>query len=233
MTRVYCEGKILSRSEEIWEKQQSTNEGMLDGFIHIHEIDIDNSICFIETLKKNIGMKESDFFEYGIDAGCGIGRVTPTLMNYCKHMDLNEPILKHLTVARKNNPNVRELIHSTLQDFNPVRGRYDFFWIQWALQYLTDDEFVGLLVRIRNSFSEDDINLETNGNKIKCVVCIKENANLNEDEFDPVDESIIRTEKSFLEIFKKANYKCILKMEQTFLPTSFKPIISFAIVPCK
>ncbi|CAD98668.1 hypothetical protein [Cryptosporidium parvum Iowa II] len=223
-------GRILCRSEEIWEKQPSTNEGMLDGFIHIHEIDIDNSTYFIETLKKRLCMKKDELFEYGVDAGCGIGRVTPNLMKHCKKMDLNEPILKHLTVAKKNNPDCIELIHSKLQDFNPANGRYDFIWIQWALQYLSDDEFVDLLIRIRNSF--DNCN-ETSANRTKRVVCIKDNADSYEDEVDPIDGSIIRTEESFLEIFKRANYKCILKMEQTFLPSSFKPIISFAIVPCE
>lgn len=230
MTESDHERRVLSRSEEIWEKQPSTNEGMLDGFIHVHEIDIDNNAYFIETLKKKLGMKRDELFEYGIDGGCGIGRVTPNLMKHCKKMDLNEPVLKHLMVAKKNNPDCIELIHSKLQDFNPANGRYDFIWIQWALQYLSDEEFVDLLIRIRKSFHNSN---ETSENKVKRVVCIKDNADPHEDEIDPVDGSIIRTEKSFLEIFKKANYKCILKMEQTFLPSSFKPIISFAIIPCE
>lgn len=234
MTETNHEIKFLSFSEEIWEKQPSTNEGMLDGFIHIHEIDIDNSIYFIETLRKKLKMKKDDLFEYGVDAGCGIGRVTPTLMKYCKKMDLNEPILKHLKVAMKNNPGYSESIHSNLQDFNPARGKYDFIWIQWALQYLTDDEFVDLLTRIRSSFDQDDeANTGTNRARIKRVVCIKDNASLDEDEADPVDQSIIRTERSFMGIFQRAHFKCILKMDQTFLPSSFKPIISFAIVPCE
>ncbi|KAF7457762.1 hypothetical protein HWI79_1641 [Cryptosporidium felis] len=226
MTETSYEKKAKLRSEEIWELQPSTNEGMLDGFIHIHEIDIDNSIYFIETLKKQLGMGRNDMFEYGVDAGCGIGRTTPTLMKYCKKMDLSEPVLRHLKVAVKDNPTCCEIIHSTLQQFNPSFERYDFIWIQWALQYLSDDEFVQLLIRIRNSFGE-----RQKENR-KRVVCIKDNTDLHENEIDPTDGSIIRTEATFREIFERANYKCLLRMEQTFLPTTFKPIITFAIAPC-
>ena len=219
---------IIKRvSEEIWDSKPSTNEGMLDGFIHIHEIDIENTKFFIRTLKKRISMGENELFEYGIDAGCGIGRVTPTLMEHCKNMDLNEPVLRHLNVAKKNNPGCLEAIHSSLQDFTPEGGRYDFVWIQWATQYLSDEEFVDLLTRIKNSFHSCNNNNCTD----KKVVCIKDNTN-HEDEFDQSDFSLIRTEASFHKIFKKAGYKCILELEQTFLPTSFKSIKTFAITPC-
>ncbi|KAH8739427.1 hypothetical protein FG386_000399 [Cryptosporidium ryanae] len=213
-------------SEKFWDSKPSTNEGMLDGFIHIHEIDIDNTKFFIRTLKKQIFMNENDLFDYGIDAGCGIGRVTPVLMEHCRRMDLNEPVLKHLNVAKKSNPGCLEVIHSNLQDFTPSYGRYDFIWIQWATQYLSDEEFIDLLVRIKNSFLSNN----SRNNSNKRVICIKDNTN-QEDEIDESDCSIIRTEDSFYRIFEKAGYECILVMEQTFLPSSFKLIKTFAITP--
>ncbi|KAK6588018.1 hypothetical protein RS030_7938 [Cryptosporidium xiaoi] len=209
-------------------KSISTKVRMLDGFIHIHEIDIDNTQFFIKTLKKQISMGEDELFEYGIDAGCGIGRVTPVLIRHCKRMDLNEPVLRHLNVAVKNNPGCSKAIHSNLQDFTPpYDSRYDFIWIQWATQYLSDEEFIDLLIRIKNSFLTGDPKNSSN----RKVVCIKDNTS-HEDEVDQSDLSIIRTEDSFYKIFKKAGYKCILTMEQTFLPSSFKLIKTFAIMPC-
>ncbi|KAH7646857.1 hypothetical protein FG379_002009 [Cryptosporidium bovis] len=221
------ENTMTRVSEMFWDSKPSTNEGMLDGFIHIHEIDIDNTQFFIKTLKKQISMGEDELFEYGIDAGCGIGRVTPVLIRHCKRMDLNEPVLRHLNVAVKNNPGCSKAIHSNLQDFTPpCDSRYDFIWIQWATQYLSDEEFIDLLIRIKNSFLTGDPKNSSN----RKVVCIKDNTS-HEDEVDQSDFSIIRTEDSFYKIFKKAGYKCILTMEQTFLPSSFKLIKTFAITP--
>lgn len=216
-----------TKSEEIWSNKPSTIEGILDGFTNINEIDIENSVYFIETLKKRIGLN-GKLFEYGLDAGCGIGRVTPMLMRYCKKLDLCEPVSKHLDIAIKNNPNTCEAINSNLQNFCPYNQRYDFIWIQWTVMFLSNKELIDLLIRIRKSLKE----IRNGENECyKGIVCIKDNINFYEDEIDEDNNCITRTLINFHKIFAEAGYKCILEIQQNFLPSSIKPIITFAITP--
>ncbi|EEA06386.1 uncharacterized protein CMU_008770 [Cryptosporidium muris RN66] len=217
-------GNVNNVSNLFWENQLATIAGMLDNFTEIHEIDLSNSQDFLIALRQHPKIC-TDKFLCGLDAGCGIGRVTSILAPLCNEIDLLESVSKHLQVAM-DNIKYTNSYHSNLQNFEPIANRYDIIWIQWVVQYLSDDELLNFLVKMKNGLKYNSIGDSSS------VICIKENIELHDvDEYDERDGSIIRSVSKYLSIFKEAKYECILEMDQTFLPSSFKPIKTFAIIP--
>ena len=62
-------------SVKYWNEQATTNNGVLGGFGHVHDPDIESSIELLKIFSDRISN-----FDRAIDMGAGIGRVTHSLL---------------------------------------------------------------------------------------------------------------------------------------------------------
>jgi protein N-terminal methyltransferase len=90
-----------------------------------------------------------------------------------------------------------------LQEFTPEKGKYSVIWNQWCLGHLTDVDLVEYFQRCKEGLVPDG-----------GVIIVKENLASGIDNFDGLDSSFTRTEKTLRGIFKKAGLQILHVAEQ-------------------
>jgi protein N-terminal methyltransferase len=98
---------------------------------------------------------------------------------------------------------VRNFYQIGMQDFN-LKIKYDCMWVQGVLMYLLDEDCLNFLKKARDCLAERKC--EKSG-----LLFIKENVVTLDDHFivDKNDNSIMRTEPHFQELFERAGLEII------------------------
>jgi protein N-terminal methyltransferase len=207
-----------------WSQQEKTVNGMLGGYGHISDTDIEGSRQFIRpfldgTAAVTIGTGRA------IDCGAGIGRTTQHFLSHIfDKVDLVEQSKDFVDQARVNmqgNSHMGEFFCSGLQDFTPgllsgtaeVQKIYDCIWIQWVLLYLTDSDLIAFLQRCKAA-------LKPNG-----LIFVKENVNSKSDGFvvDPDDNSLTRADEQYRALFLRAGLTLLKTSVQKKFPKELFP----------
>lgn len=186
---------------------------MLGGFSNtrLPRIDITGSRVFLAhpLIKRRLAASS---YNRAVDCGAGIGRITKNLLTKLFAVtDLVDPIesfSKQVTEgeylkAEREDGKIGQVFTMGLQQFNPEKGKYSLIWNQWCLGHLTDIDLIEYFKRCREGIVPDG-----------GVVVVKENLASREDNFDALDSSFTRTEKTLRDIFKRAGLKVIHVAEQ-------------------
>jgi protein N-terminal methyltransferase len=186
---------------------------MLGGFnnTRLPRVDITGSRTFLShpLIKKRLVINS---YSQAVDCGAGIGRVTKNLLTklFAK-TDLVDPIESfnkdvmegEFLRAEREAGKLGQVFTMGLQQFTPDKGKYSIIWNQWCLGHLTDTDLVEYFKRCREGLVPDG-----------GVIVVKENLASGEDNFDGVDSSFTRTEKTLRAIFSRAGLKIIHVAEQ-------------------
>jgi len=144
-------------------------------------------------------------FDSAIDCGSGWGRITENvLLKRFTTVDMLDPSATQLDEARKLfEGKVRNFYQIGMQDFN-LKIKYDCMWVQGVLMYLLDEDCLNFLKKARDCLNE------RKGDK-SGLLFIKENVVTLDDHFiiDKDDNSIMRTEPHFQELFERAGLEII------------------------
>lgn len=211
-----------AKSASYWEAQPASIEGVLGGFKSLHEPDLRDSSNFLEAL---FGLQAPPGRRVALDCGAGIGRVTSgVLLHFFQEcVDLMEPNERLLDTARKELPRKVALrfFACPLQELRPEPARYDVIWVQWAMQYLPDDELRAFLKRCKMGLRDQG------------MICIKENIAPPERGWliDKAEHCLTRTDSQFKALFVSAGYKVVRATLQTDWPDGFLQVMMYALRP--
>ena len=119
------------------------------------EEDISHSQAFLRKALDEISSRPCS----ALDCGAGIGRVTkavllPSVSGSVTLVDQSE---KWLQTARKylaQEAGRCDFVHHRLESYRPCQ-KFDVIWIQWTLQYLTDEDAVHLLQNLAAGLTEN------------------------------------------------------------------------------
>ncbi|KAD6794761.1 hypothetical protein E3N88_05657 [Mikania micrantha] len=212
-----------------WQGVEASVDGVLGGYGHVNEPDINSSEAFLNTLL-------ADFFPdsgtnqhlVALDCGSGIGRVTKNLLiRYFNEVDLLEPVSHFLEAARENLAAENLLVSedhkavnfycTPLQEFTPDAGRYDVIWIQWCIGHLADDDFVSFFKRAKG------------GLKPGGFFILKENLARSGFVLDNEDKSLTRSHTYFKELFNRCGLGIYRMKDQKGFPNELFPVRMYAL----
>ena len=198
-----------------WSYQESTINGILNGFEELNKPDIEFSKKLLNYLKEKNIIKNN---KKALDCASGIGRVTEyVLIEFYDKIDLFEQEDNFINKMKEkfcNNFHIGNIEKNTLQNYI-FKCKYDLIWIQWCLENLNKNDIVSFLLKCKN-------NLNQNG-----IIIIKENCLLRKRKFLANDLSIQRNEKFYLSIFEKCKFKIIKKGKNENWPKEFIPLNYF------
>ncbi|XP_051124692.1 alpha N-terminal protein methyltransferase 1 isoform X2 [Andrographis paniculata] len=190
-----------SQGVSYWQGVEATVDGVLGGYEHVNEPDIQGSEAFLNALlSERFPDAGSGRRLVTLDCGSGIGRITKNLLiRYFNEVDLLEPVSHFLETARRNLSPENLMVtdeHKAanffcipLQEFTPEPERYDVIWIQWCIGHLSDDDFVSFFKRAKA------------GLKPGGLFVLKENIARSGFVLDKVDKSITRSDLYFKQLF--------------------------------
>ncbi|XP_045772920.1 N-terminal Xaa-Pro-Lys N-methyltransferase 1-like [Maniola jurtina] len=216
---------FYKNAAKYWANIPATIDGVLGGYGHISDVDIDGSKLFLNQILSSDN-NDPPGMNLALDCGAGIGRVSKNLlMPYFQKVDLVEQDEKFINTAKRligaNNAKLGTLYQIGLQDFKPQK-EYDVIWCQWVLGHLDDYDLISFLERCSTALAK-------NG-----VIVIKENiASSEEIEYDEVDSSVTRPHKLMEQIFKEANLRVIKSDLQNGFPEEIYSVHMIALVPSK
>ncbi|KAK2871783.1 hypothetical protein FQN49_002823 [Arthroderma sp. PD_2] len=220
---------------EYWNTVRPDINGMLGGYPEISRVDLRSSQSFLAKIRRlfpSVGgtavaaSAQLPLLPLAVDCGAGIGRVTEGFLSKaCEVVDIVEPVEAFAKVLRegklKAEGKIGDIYVTGLESWMPTK-RYDLFWIQWCLLYLTDDQVVQFLDRCKDALSGSG------------MVVVKENLNTKpHDSFDPQDKSVTRTEQKYRDLFQRAGYTILKSEEQLGYPKHLRlfPVKMFALRP--
>jgi protein N-terminal methyltransferase len=216
----YYGKNFYSIGRRYWSTEATSLDGMLGDLNWTHTPDINFSRKVLERYIPQItpGLCA--------DVGCGIGRISITLLsNYFQRIDLVDPIPKFLTKAESDLASSGVVVRKFAcgaQDW-VIEDRYDCFWVQWVLMFLTDTDCIALLTRCRDHLTESGI------------VVVKENTVISNIRshalWCPLDHSISRTLPHQRELFVKAGFRVDLAQEQPEWSDDLIPLYCFVLRP--
>jgi len=206
-------------SLKYWSEKPATVNGVLDGHEDLSPIDISGSLSLIKRIKLK---KPNLEWNYCLDCGAGIGRVTKLLLAKAfNNVDILEPTQHYIDTCREyvDNDRLKELYHTSLQEFVIPSNKYDVIWAQWCLLYLPNDAFVEFIRKALKALKKGGI------------IVIKENICDNESVYnvDVTDNSICRSPKVLRELIEKADGTVILEREQDDVPEHLYPVSMFVV----
>ncbi|VVD02538.1 unnamed protein product [Leptidea sinapis] len=213
--------KFYTDAAFYWANVPSTIDGVLGGYGHITETDIQGSKKFLSEL---LSSENPPARKRALDCGAGIGRIAKNLLiPIFKKVDLVEQDEKFINTAKQwigeGNAKLGRVYQIGLQNFVPQK-EYDVIWCQWVLGHLNDYDFVEFLERCCEALNENGI------------IVIKENVATSDCiEYDDVDSSVTRPYKLFQKIFEAANVEIIRSEEQSNFPDDIYPVYMIAIKP--
>lgn len=186
-----------------WTQASPTIDGVLGGLGHVHELDVRESMEFLESLKF-VGR------ERAFDCGAGIGRISKHLLcPLFRTTDVLEPS-QHLLERAKvelRTSSIGEFLNEPMER-TVFRHSYDVIAIQWVAAYLGDRDLVSFLARAKGA-------LNTKG-----IIFLKDNVAA---ETEPVvhaeDGSLTRSDEHYADIFADAGLKCVRKRLQREWPS--------------
>ena len=198
-----------------WSYQESTINGILNGFEELNKPDIEFSKKLLNYLKEKQIIKNN---KKALDCASGIGRVTEyVLIEFYDKIDLFEQEDNFINKMKEkfcNNFHIGNIEKNTLQNYI-FKCKYDLIWIQWCLENLNKNDIISFLLKCKK-------NLNENG-----IIVIKENCLLKKKKFLANDLSIQRNEKFYLSIFEKCKFKIIKKGKNENWPKEFIPLNYF------
>ncbi|XP_075977910.1 N-terminal methyltransferase [Anticarsia gemmatalis] len=215
------ESVFYRKAASYWANVPATVDGVLGGFGHISDVDIDGSKAF---LKEILELEDPPDTKLALDCGAGIGRVSKYLLiPQFDTVDLVEQDEKFINTATqfigKDNAKIGTLYKIGLQCFKPQK-KYDVIWCQWVLGHLKDYDLIDF-------FERCSMSLNKNG-----VIVVKENiATGREIEYDDDDSSVTRPVALMEKIFEEAKLKVIKTEVQKGFPEDIYPVYSFALKP--
>ncbi|CCD23500.1 N-terminal protein methyltransferase NDAI_0B04650 [Naumovozyma dairenensis CBS 421] len=214
---------------DYWTNTPATVDGVLGGYgegTTVPTMDVLGSNHFLRKLKSRM-IPEENYRKYGADIGAGIGRVTKTMLHkHCAVIDLVEPVdpfckqIKEEVKELSKQGKIGQIYQVGMQDWTPEEGKYWLIWCQWCVGHLPDEELVKFFQRCVKG-------LQPNG-----TIIVKENNTpSNQDDFDPEDSSVTRSDKKFKELFEKSGLKLIATDRQKGLPEELYPVRMYALKP--
>ena len=93
-------------------------------------------------------------------------------------------------------------------------------WVQWVLCYLTDDDLIKFLHKCKANLVDHKTSM----------VFIKENVHDHGFYVDKEDNSVVRSDKLFQEIFEKAGFTAIKHIYQPGFPKDLFRISLYALI---
>ncbi|KOB79500.1 Methyltransferase-like protein 11A [Operophtera brumata] len=217
------DNKFYKKAAGYWANVPATVDGVLGGYGHISDIDINASKAFLE---KVFAFNNPPEAKLAIDCGAGIGRISKYLLiPQFDKVDLVEQDEKFISSAKQfigeDNDKLGTLYQIGLQDFvfEPHK-KYDVIWCQWVLGHLNDYHLIYFLRRCISALAK-------NG-----VIVIKENVTTTEEmEYDEDDSSVTRPVSRMKMIFSESNLKILHTEIQNDFPEDIYPVHSFALTP--
>ncbi|EYU19089.1 hypothetical protein ABFS82_13G184000 [Erythranthe guttata] len=212
-----------------WQAVEATVDGVLGGYAHVNEPDIEGSEAFLNSvLAERFPDAGRGRRLVALDCGSGIGRVTKNLLiRYFNEVDLLEPVSHFLDTARVNlaseNLMVTEEYKAVnffcipLQEFTPEAERYDIIWVQWCIGHLSDDDFVSFFQRAKAG-------LRPGG-----LFVLKENIAKSGFVLDKQDRSITRSDLYFKQLFNKCGLHVYKMKDQKGFPDELFAVKMYAL----
>ncbi|CDH11344.1 probable putative methyltransferase [Zygosaccharomyces bailii ISA1307] len=214
---------------EYWSNTPATVSGVLGGYGEqtvVPTMDVLGSSHFLRKLKSRM-LVEPGYRKYGVDIGAGIGRVTKNLLaKYCEVVDLVEPVkpfveqmndeLKEL----KQENRIGQIYDVGMQDWIPEENKYWLIWCQWCVGHLPDEQLIDFFRRCVKG-------LQPNGT----IVVKENNTPTDNDDFDPQDSSVTRSDGKLKHIFEQSGLKLIATERQKGLPSELYPVRMYALKP--
>lgn len=216
------ESKFYKDARNYWANIPPTIDGVLGGYGHISDTDIEGSRAFLNRIFSSANPPGKGLV---LDCGAGIGRISKSLLtNYFDKIDLVEQDEKFISYARDtlgslNKDKLGALYNVALQNFKPQK-KYDLIWCQWVLGYLNDYDTLFFLQRCSSSLAPDG------------VMVVKENITSTQElEYDEDDSSVTRPLELMHKIIDAASFKVIASDIQSGFPDEIYPVHMFALVP--
>lgn len=134
---------------------QDDYSGVLCGQQHVHDMDVQASTSFIESIRNKLPSFTSGTV---LDCGAGMGRVSEALLvHHFPTVQLLEPAPPLLASARRRlgkHPRVTAFIESGLHEytFGPASS-YSCIWMQWVIGALLDVDLVRVLTAAAHSLA--------------------------------------------------------------------------------
>ncbi len=111
------------------------------------DADVEHSRALLERAR---AMRPLLRLGHALDGGAGVGRVTKhVLLRRCERVTVLEPCERWLKQSRRYLGHKRStrcaFVCERLEAHEPPAAAYDLVWLQWCLQYLTDEDAVRAL----------------------------------------------------------------------------------------
>ncbi|OHS96701.1 hypothetical protein TRFO_37105 [Tritrichomonas foetus] len=205
-----------------WSIQEPNVESMTQGPDELSITDLRYTFFVLSLLKSEDKIKGGRV----ADCGGGIGRVSfQVLSHFFDKIDIIDPIPQFLLKAReyleKEVP--VEIFQVGLEEWMPSET-YDAFYIQWTLCHLTDNDIVDFLRRCKENSTK------------QALFFIKENiagmtleTEKSQFEYYPEKNSICRTYKHYLSLFKEAGLVLEEYRVQPNWPVDFLTVVLFVL----
>ncbi|CAE7894756.1 unnamed protein product [Symbiodinium sp. KB8] len=214
-----------ARNMRFWLKEAATVDGMTGGGVSDKDLVFNQQ--FMRKLARLRGNSKGRF-QRALDVGAGIGRLAKGVFRtHCDHVDLLEPIEKHLQVARKDLDDTTwpgHFICGTLQDFQqPQQSLYDLVWCQWIFMYITDADVVKFLRRVSVELLAPAGTVVVKENVAQTRVGsyfddetgeLWRGANGGSRHSGPM--SVLRTPQHYLKLFRESGLEVLLRRRQLF-----------------
>ncbi|KAL6938052.1 hypothetical protein ACO0RG_004581 [Hanseniaspora osmophila] len=238
---------------DYWESVESSVTGVLGGYgpeTSLPAVEQLGSLKFVRKLKSRMVISSADYEQYGkrcIDFGAGIGRVTKNVIykvdpKSITNLDLLEPaknfvdqISVELEEIQKEGK-LGNVYHMGMQDWPPenvdkTNIKYWLIWCQWCLGHLPDNELIEFLIRCKKLLvTNGTIIVKENNTQSASYLGTGENkSSTDNDDFDPQDSSVTRSDSKFRWIFEKAGLKLIATDIQKGLPKELYPVRMYAL----
>ncbi|XP_013386213.1 N-terminal Xaa-Pro-Lys N-methyltransferase 1-B-like [Lingula anatina] len=213
--------KFYQDADKYWKEVPATVDGMLGGFAHISNTDINGSTKFLRQFIRGENAKTKS--HRALDCGAGIGRITKRLLiplfDTVDMVELNPDFLnKAREFLGEHADKVEQYIAKGLQDFTPEAGRYDVIWCQWVLGHLTDSHLVEFFKRCKVGLAPDG------------MLFVKENVTSSDEvDKDDTDSSVTRPRDILVKLMMEAGLKIIKEEKQKGFPKGLYDVIMFAL----
>jgi protein N-terminal methyltransferase len=228
---------------------------VLGNFGHLTNIDVKESKAFLLRVRKSVQRNKRSARLRVLDCGAGVGRTAEQLLApLFDKVDLVEQDERFIAAARKRVPSrvAGKFYCTSLQQFEPTLA-YSVIWIQWVLNYLTDDDLVAFFKRVAASLVTDGVlivkenmlvkpdddykfdpgnkkktvgNIDSHSSYLFALLCLLVGVLLF---FATEDSSVTRTDKHFERLFRLAGLKIVDRDQQKVFPKGMLPVIMYAL----
>eukprot|EP00347_Sterkiella_histriomuscorum_P022135 403331558 len=201
--RVGSKDAWYKKQVEYWSTQEASINGVLSGYGDFHNIDQEVSNKILDQYKSTMGSSRA------LDCGAGIGRITKFVLEpRFDKIDLMEPTASLLDKAKEfiGSDKVDNYYCKGLQDFE-FEHKYDCIWVQWVFCYLTDEDLIIFLKKCSENMIDSN-----------SLLVAKENVHDEGFYVDKEDNSVVRSDKIYQEIFEEAGFMVVKQQYQPGFP---------------